>query len=1148
VGVAAHSSDYLLGLSAAQRQTLSRVNAPGLQALTRYLQSAQAVAFLGSEVAAPLYPPRDGLIDQLVDAAADRLTESQATTCRALADQTPEEVIEFLRQQLGTSIYRDVLREILRVRTDPESGRSWTETQELVCRCTFKGVVTTCYDPGILDARMRVRVSASATGYTSWMDDLGLDRWRTGEVFADAELPVLFAHGYHSRPESVVLATTEYRYAYEGKLSKVLGRLVDAEHLVWIGFSFADQRITAILHEVALGSGTRHDPGPAPRHVALVPWDPHATGNDPDVLARRAEIAYGAQIILYPVTGGDHTALRSILRDLASQGYPPVAGPPTMLAEDSRPDAPARETAPATAPAKWVPGIELADTFTGRAEEIGRLDRWAADPEVSLIGVTAWGGAGKTALVSEWVSRETWPMARKDIRGVFGWSFYADSAAEHWAESLLKWASQEFGVPIASDAPLAPAVLKLLRTTPLLLVLDGLEVTQEGPAGSGFGRLLDGILREILIGMCGVKQAGLLVLTSRFPFADLEGFQGSTVRMLEVPRFTLGEGSALLAVAGGTWLVEADRRAFVEAVEGHALAVRVIAGLLSGAVAYGDLWRLREDLATATRLDARVRKVLEFYASQLSEADRYMIAAVSLFTRPISPEAVLQVAQHSSFRELLMHWTVQRIAEAVQSRLAGLVSMHADGTISAHPLVRDTFRPLAWGAVSIAATVTLTSVPAFRRLDPDAALRVAETIEMLTDAGEFSAADGLYQSRSSDGLEWRTLPAARTGQRSALAFAARPRQQNCATMLSEERLRFYLNEAGLLAALSGDMLTAQEYLSTAVDAHGEVHDERHLVKSLLNQADCFGCLGDTQHAKHSAGRAIEYSESISRARDLLCTAKAYLAWASYLAGDSVAAERLFIGADSLESDNLYSIRGVRWAEFLARTGRSDIADVLTLRNRSVCARNGWNQDVALCDHLLGRLAMQRAENERAVECLEYALACFRKGEYLVDLAATLVSAAELARRAGHGESAVQYVTEAIAIAGPRGLIPTHAAALAASSRIYADLSRSDSRYLAKARDAADAAIRLATRIRALPWAEFDALNAHAYLDQVSGEDNGYSERVRSLWALLNPAELSSDPFAAVMKERRRRHGSGGAPYIYIPKIDDTQVIAPVRDD
>ena len=55
-----------------------------------------------------------------------------------------------------------------------------------MCRCGFRGVVTTNYDPGIVDARMRVRPGASATGFMTWQDELGLDRMAHRRVFGGA--------------------------------------------------------------------------------------------------------------------------------------------------------------------------------------------------------------------------------------------------------------------------------------------------------------------------------------------------------------------------------------------------------------------------------------------------------------------------------------------------------------------------------------------------------------------------------------------------------------------------------------------------------------------------------------------------------------------------------------------------------------------------------------------------------------------------------------------------------------------------------------------------------------------------------------------------------------------------------------------------
>ena len=595
-------ADYLGGLPEPQREALARVNSPGLEALREYLAAGKAVAFLGAGVSAPLYPLWDGLIGELVDGAAARLTGQEAVTCRALARESPEEVVEIVRASLGAAVYREVLREVLRVRTDPETGRSWTAVQELVCRCAFKAVVTTNYDPGIVDARMRVRPGASATGFTTWDDELGLDRWRTGDVFGETELPVLFAHGQHNRPDTVVLAATEYQRAYQGKLPPVLGTLVDGGHLAWAGFSFADQRITAILRDIAVRSGTRADPGAAPRHVAVMAWDPAGEGHDPGILARRA------QIELRGAGGAVSRAWRGSFRAGGAAGgvdrsaVPAGSGPGPGQHLQAR-CGPGRFAWSGPVPVMWVPAAERTEHFTGRAEELARLDRWAADPQVALVGVTAWGGAGKTALVTHWVEAMGSAARRPGVRGVFGWSFYADPSLEHWAASLLEWARQDLGVQVSSTGRLAGAVLRLLRAVPLLLVLDGLEVVQEGPAGGGFGRLLDGTLREVLAGVCQQEHGGLVVLTSRFPFADLETFDGDRARMLEVPPFTPAEGSALLAAAGGDWLPEDQRRALVQAVDGHALATSALAGLLADRPPAADLAALSGDLAAAARTE-----------------------------------------------------------------------------------------------------------------------------------------------------------------------------------------------------------------------------------------------------------------------------------------------------------------------------------------------------------------------------------------------------------------------------------------------------------------------------------------------------------------------------------------------------------------
>jgi len=1118
-----NGADYLAGLPAGQRAELERVNLPGLAALRGYLKSGEAVAFLGAGASAPLYPLWAGLIGELLDAAASRLTPAQVATCRALAGSAPEEVVEILRRSLGSpAAYHAALREVLRARTGPDSGRSWTAVHELVCRCAFKAVVTTNYDPGIVDARMRVRPGASATGFTTWQDELGLDEWRTGRVFGGMELPVLYAHGVHSQPDSMVLAASDYRRAYAGKLAAVLARLADGGHLCWIGFSFTDQRLAAIVREVPLLSGTRDAPGAAPGHVAIMAWDPDGEGNDPGILAQRAEISYGAQIILYPAAGGDHSALAALLAGLTDTRFSPAAALPARAVSTAAPPGPDAAASQLPVAATWVPAPEPIPHFTGRAEELARLDRWAADPGVRLIGVTAWGGAGKTALITHWI-QEGGAAKRTGLRGVFGWSFYADPSAEHWAAALLEWAQDDLGAGVTGAGRLAAAVLALLRAVPVLLVLDGLEVAQEGPAGDGFGRLLDGTLREVLAGACLLDHSGLIVLTSRFPFADLEAFDGGAARMLDVPPFTSAEGAALLAAAGGGWLPETGRRDLVAAVDGHALAVGVLAGLLADHLPTSDLEALRASLAGAARTDTRVRRVLEFYAGRLAEPDRYLLAAVSLFARPVPAGAVLAVAGHEAFGGRLAGWTEARVQAAVRDRLGGLATCHPDETISAHPLVRDAFRPLALPAASTAASTALTGIPGGRVTNRADALRVVEAVELLLDAGHWKPASDLYLRRAdTDPSVWRTLLAARMGQRASTAFVATPgRRRDCATQLGRRALGFHLNEAGLRAMHAGDVATARYYLPLAVRHYRDTADTTSLAIGLQNLANCLGRLGQLGPARDTAAEALTHAEATSD-RQQICDAHACLGWLAGLAGETAEAEQQFTAADQIEvtddpaGDHLYSGRGVQWAEWLARTGRPSPAQALTTRNAAISRENGWNENLAWCDRLLGRLALNAGDITDAGEHLAAAVTCLRNGDHLTELAETLPGLAGHAQAAGDLDAADRHLAEAISIAAPRGLVLAHAAALAARARLRAAQASTTGSpdLIAQGRDAADAALRLATRHH-LPWPELDALRAHAALDEAEGAGHGWTAKAGALHARLAPPGLDPDPLATV---------------------------------
>jgi nucleoside phosphorylase len=193
----------------------------------------------------------------------------------------------------------------------------------------------------------------------------------------------------------------------------------------------------------------------------------------------------------------------------------------------------------------WTDTVNTPPRFVGRDQQLAALDRWDSDPAVSLVGISAWGGAGKTTLVAQWLASRQTTRWQASLRGVFAWSFIADADVEEWAHSVLSWAADELGFT-APGGTLATGLLALLQSTPVLLVLDGLEMLQDGPQKEEYGHLLNGLLRQTLTGACRSTMPSLILLTSRFPFADLAAFDGTTARMMDLPPLTPEEGAAVL--------------------------------------------------------------------------------------------------------------------------------------------------------------------------------------------------------------------------------------------------------------------------------------------------------------------------------------------------------------------------------------------------------------------------------------------------------------------------------------------------------------------------------------------------------------------------------------------------------------------------
>jgi len=288
---------------------------------------------------------------------------------------------------------------------------------------------------------------------------------------------------------------------------------------------------------------------------------------------------------------------------------------------------------------------------------------------------------------------------------------------------------------------------------------------------------------------------------------------------------------------------------------------------------------------------------------------------------------------------------------------------------------------------------------------------------------------------------------------------------------------------------------------------------------LRNLAECLGRRGLLSPAREAAAESLTCGQAAGHP-DGVRRSHAYLGWLAGLAGDTTAAEDHFTTADQIHLTNygghLNSLLGAWWAQWLARTGRRGPAEDLTRRNADLGRENGWNNDLARCDQILGGLALAAGDTAAAGRLLAAAVAGFRDGDYLTELADALPSLAACAQAAGNLDTAEHYLAEAITIAAPRDLISACATALAARARLRAAQATAtgNSDALAQGRDDADAALRLAVRHQ-LPWHELDALTAHTSLDEAEGTSHGWPDQARQLQAQLAPPGLDSDPLTTV---------------------------------
>jgi len=374
----------------------------------------------------------------------------------------------------------------------------------------------------------------------------------------------------------------------------------------------------------------------------------------------------------------------------------------------------------------------------GRDDELQLLDKAWADPHMNIVTFVAWGGVGKSALVSHWLMR----LEQENYRGaerVYAWSFYSQGTSDHAATAdyfindALRWfGGDALADQLATTSPWEKGerLARLIRQTRTLLILDGLEPVQH-PPGPQEGRLkeqsLQALLREL-----AAQQPGLCIISTREAVGDLTQYEGRTVVRHVLTNLSPQAGAQLLRelkIKGPDAELEAAAREY----GGHSLALTLLGSYL-GDVYAGDVRRRHEieNLEDDVRHGWQVRRMMRAYEKWLGGRQELamldVLRLLGLFDRPADKDSIkaLRAAPpipgltDSLFRyERKKRWfglSTSVKAEPISARewqktVSSLRRIHllaevvesAPDTLDAHPLVREHFRaqlkaerPVVW--------------------------------------------------------------------------------------------------------------------------------------------------------------------------------------------------------------------------------------------------------------------------------------------------------------------------------------------------------------------------------------------------------------------------------------------------------------------
>ncbi len=654
------------------------------------------------------------------------------------------------------------------------------------------------------------------------------------------------------------------------------------------------------------------------------------------------------------------------------------------------------------------------ERLVGRNNELKRLDAAWADTKTNIISLVAEGGAGKSALVNEWLK----DLQTDNYRGaavVLGWSFYSQGTKERStsADEFLNWALTKLNITsvLISASAKAEAIAEVLMKRRVLLMLDGVEPLQHGP-GPQLGQLKDLALRALLRRFAATPPTqvhGLVVLTSRLAIEDISRWHDRAAPVIAIERLSDEAGAAVLR-DNGVWGIDKEMKAAAHDFGGHALALALLASFIKETQA-GDVRRRDHIRAYLGDSDSprhdHARRVMESYEKEWLDGQPVLLAImhmVGLFDRPASRRCLFALRKFPIIDGLTnavvdvgdKNWQ-RAIIRLREVRLLSPPDKSAPDELDAHPLIREWFgerfrknNNTAWKAAHsrlyehLRDTTKEGKTPTLEDLGPlyqaiahgCCAGRYEETLENVY-------VDRICQRWSDGDIVFYALEklGAVTSDLAAIWWFFDKPFEELAFDTNARNEAIILGAAASCLQSQGRLTEALPAFQAALRLLGAADQFTSAATCAANMGNIQQLLGEITSAIDSATLAIKYADRGTSVwqKSGTRTARAYFL---YLAGNLVESELQFAEAERLHPSKLLSFRdGFCYCQLLLQKGR--FSEVYKRVNRTiVTARKAeWPLQVGLDTLTQGKvhhaLALQDSANAQETTSLarEEFLAC-----------------------------------------------------------------------------------------------------------------------------------------------------------------------------